>query len=718
MIKKRSIAILIVFTFLISVFPVFAEAGGVENFKSRRANANLILTWTNPAQFKENILYVEKNGSVEKNVNLGNAKQYVYTPVSNGDSFVFTIKTIFDDESVAEESLKYFARYNDTESIKGWTVQVSDTPDFGTTSEDSADGLFSAYFNCREQSEDTIYKMYRYGIVEKDKKYKIGFWFKTVGYESGASFGYDDAETGTQKKILIGDEYSNGKWYYFEQEFTAASAGTKPASVYINSKGKIYIDKFTFEEIDGKGNTVKVLFDDTFEEDLSVGNLAAKKSGSNVELTWTNPAAAGFSHNEIYKIYNDKETLETELKNGETSYTASINAGGGYKFKVKSCYENGAYGEKTVEVFKHVTDTTTIPGWTLDIYDENTYKFRGDYGVTNKEAYDGIYSAYFNFTHNIESYVYILLTRDVSLKAEKKYCFSYWFKTEDYNEENSRIMIYDFAINNRQKILVGNDEYPDGEWHNVKYYYDSKSDAVKRIQIWFDSFGTLYLDNLEVYEVDENNQKIGKNLITGNDNRTNGSFEFEKFSQKPEKVQNALLAPLFRGFDISWETKGGSADKVRIYNGNDMLSECAYSDGKVTIENLSYGEYNLDLCTVSSYGVESDKVSLSGKTLSYKVSSPEFSKKSIAKGNISATVKAANDGEDSLSVALITVLYNGNKLEKINFEKAILNAGEEKDLSAAIDVPELQNKNYSIAAYVWDDFFAASKAYGKIQWLK
>ena len=718
MIKKQSTALICVLAFLISAVPAFAQAAGVTGFASRRVNTNLILTWTNPSDFESNTLYIEKNGEAEESVELGNARQYTYAPIENGDSLIFTIRTSYSDGSFAEESLRYYARYNDTESIDGWTVQISDVPDFGITSEDSADGSFSVYFNREGETADNIYRLLRYGIVEKDKSYRIGFWFKTSGYEDGSSFKYDDIETGGQKEIVIGGEYPDGEWYHIEQEFTAAAAGSKAAAVNIYSKGKIYIDKFTFEEIDASGNVINVLFDDTFEEDLGVGNLTAVRNGSVAELSWTNPLAEGFLYNEVYKVYNDKKTLLAELREGETSYNAAINAGGGYKFIIRSCYDGGIYGETETEFWRNLTDTSIIPGWSIDVCDINTYKFRGDYGITKKEAYDGQYSAYFTFNHAVESNVYLALFRDISLEAGKKYCFSYWFKTEDYDENGGgRIMIQDHALGDRQKITVGADEYPNGEWHNVRYFYDSPSASTKRIQIWFDSFGTLYLDNLEVYEVDENNQRIGENLIVGSDSKTDGSFESESFSQKPGKPADAVLTPLFRGFDTSWAVEEGAADKIRVYNGEEMLSECSYADGKVTVRGLPFGDYELDICSVSAYGVESDKVKLIGKTLSYSVTDPEFSRGTIAKGNISTKLKAANDGEEELNVTLIAALYNKNKLEKIDFVKAVLKTGEEKELTVDIEVPELAGGEYSVAAYAWDDFFAAGKAYGKAQWL-
>ena len=440
------------------------------------------------------------------------------------------------------------------------------------------------------------------------------------------------------------------------------------------------------------------------------------RSGNIATVTWENPQDEDFLYNEIYRTYQDEKILVAELKKGETTYNVDVTGGGGYIFTLRSYYKCGMYGEKEIELWRNMTTTTVFPGWNLQI-DDKAYKFRGEYRIDSQDAYDGNYSAYFRVDHALESYVYMCLTRDVQLEGEKRYCFSYWFKSEDYGKDSSRFSFFDFAINDRQKVVISDTENPNGEWHNVKAYYNSAAAATKRIQIWIECYGSLWLDNIEVYEVDEENNKIGENLLTGGSNKTDGSFESAEFSKKPDKPEGCVAEAKFRGADISWKNDK-DIDSVRIYKGEELLMTVPYSKGKAEITGLDYGQNVLKICNVSKYGAESERVGVTVNTLAYSVSIPKFSKTSISKGDLKTSVNIANDGTEDVKIALITVLYNGKKLEKMDFVSADVGTGEEKELSVTINIPNTPGADYSVAAYVWDDFFEAGKAYHDAEWLK
>lgn len=719
--KRRGFSLFCVLAMLLTVIPVFAQNSGVTNLTCTK-NVNAVrITWNNPSELERNVLYYTKNGVEGTPIELGKAQSYEYQPIASGESYFFTVRTYFADSTYVDESVKYYVRYNDTTTISDWTVSVLDTPDFGVTMQEAYKGYYSVYFNWNEQPDTGVYyRLYKPVTLKNASRYRLGFWFKTQGYEDGATFTYDDIVTGAKKNVIIGDDYQNGVWQYVEQDFTATATGSKNVGFNVISKGKIWFDSISLTEIDSSGNPLSTLLDTSFEREVGVSALNVTRDTNTATITWTNPTDADFSYNELYRTYKDNKILIATFRNGETTYKTDVSATGGYRFTVKSYYEGGLSGEKSVELWRNMLDTQMMPGWSLDVCDKNTYQFRGSYGITTEDVFEGKYAAYFKMNQAMESNVYLHLFRAVSLEAGKKYCFSYSFKTENYGEKDAgRFSFFDFSLGvagDRQKVTAGA-EYPNGSWHTVKAYYTATETKNKNIEIWIECYGTLWLDNIQVYEVDTENNQIGENLLTGSTTKTDGGFESEVFTQKPEKPTGCSAKAGFRRAVLSWD-KNGQADQVRVYEGNTLIASGAYAEGTLNITDLTYGTHTLKVCNVSAYGVESGETTVLVTTLPYEITVPKFSRIVLTKGLLQTRLMVSNDGEKEIKVTLVVALYNGNKLESVEFVTEQLSTGMEKELITEFTVPDLSGGAYSVAAYTWDDFFAAKKAYHEIQWLK
>ena len=713
MFGKRLLAFICASVMMLTSIQCFAENGGVSGLTCTKGSGKVTLKWTNPSEFEKNILYAEKNGVSEEPAELGTASSYVYQPVADGDSLKFTIRTVYADESYADVTEKYFARYNDRTTLSGWTVSVFSTPDFGVSGAEAKTGNYSAYFNCENPLENggNYYRLTKTAGVTAGKKYRLSFWYKTEGYADGSGFTYDDLTTSARPELVAGVDFANGKWNYCEQVYESNAAAVKNIAVTINAKGKIYFDEFRFEEIDADGNSLNIVAGDSFERELGVKDLKAVRENQSAVITWKNPSDSDFLYNEVYQILNGKTILLATLENGEEKYITDVTSGGRYVFVVKSCYDNGITGETRVNFFKKYYDSTSFPGWGIDVCDESA-----EFEITSEEKHSGEYSAVFKLNHDVQSNVYVLLSRAVSLEGGKRYCFSYWFKTEEYSKGRGRFIVYDHTKGAQNAVSCIGDQYTEGEWNNVKFYYDSNVAASKNIQIWVDSFGTIWLDDIEVYEVDENGEKIGENRVTGSDTKTDGGFELEAFSDKPQKPE-VTAEGMFRGARLAWSTES-DAEKVRIYSGETLVKETGYSLGQTEVDGLSYGTHKLDICNVSKYGVESDRVSVTVDTLAYNVSNAAFSQTSIAPGRLSASTKISNDGEADVNAAFILALYKGKKLVKMEYVKEAVAGGEEKELTLSVNIPAADWSEYSAAAYIWDDLLKAGRAYKNALFVK
>lgn len=253
-------------------------------------------------------------------------------------------------------------------------------------------------------------------------------------------------------------------------------------------------------------------------EAAGVSNLTAKRSGNSATITWVNPTDAGFIENELYVTKKGNTTLITTTA-GQTSATYDVTEVVPYTFTVKSYYTNDVVVEKSASIFRSPTLTNVFNGWSLDVVDfGNTDAFRGTYNVAEDEVYSGSQSAHFKVNQNREDNVYMRLFKSLSVPAGRKYCYSFWFKTNDYgtNGYRSRVVYRDPVTDKDTSLEITNAVYPNGEWHNFKTYFTLKTAATRTFFLQAECYGDIWFDNIEIFEVDENNERIGNTDILQN----------------------------------------------------------------------------------------------------------------------------------------------------------------------------------------------------------
>jgi len=372
--KRHIIAFICILTILTSMFTVLAEATGVSGIICTKSGSKIILRWSsNPQNLDKNVVHIIKNGEELTPITVGTGRSAEITPVANGDEFVFTVRSHFKDQTTADVIYSYFVSYNNTTAIPDWTVTISGkNGEFGITTEEAQDSLFSAYLKWEEAPDEGRYTLISKRMAfTKDVKYRISYWFKAVDYTSGDSFTYSDGFS-SEKEFKAGEDFKNGEWKYNEKIIDCTESIFNDLKFKVYSKGTLYIDNFKVETLDSYQNTQSTILNSTFEKDLSAKDFTVKADGKAV-MSWTNPTDPEFLYNEIYETNNDVKKLIATLKDGETSYSAPISVTGGIRYTLRSCYAGGLWGETHVEKWISASDSAIMPGWTLDLRDKDVY---------------------------------------------------------------------------------------------------------------------------------------------------------------------------------------------------------------------------------------------------------------------------------------------------------------------------------------------------------
>ena len=603
-------------------FGTFEAERGVTSLSASRNGNNAKLTWKNPtnSDFERNEIYVKTPGADEKLLTVLTGGETTYTwenGVTDPNSYLFTVRSYYTESTTTvDKQVAIFRGATDSSAFPGWGVEVSDIRNtlsfrggYDISFDEAKSGDSSAHFNLPHQTEDRVYlKLKRDFSLKAGEEYIYSFWFKTRNHVTGkaSKFRYFNPGTEQQVTAAVGTDYSDGEWTQKETTFTASKDGVKTIYFTLDGYGDIYIDDVKLVRVSDNVNLLEkdgINYGD-FEGIQSVAEFAYKSADtSTISLSWKNSSYSGFDKNELYLVTDGGRELIATFENGETSYDyAGTEAGARYDFVMVSYF-----GEKTKEASltayakRNKTTTKLAPGWTIDYRDTNPERYRGKVGVSTSEAHSGNTSLFFTMEEPMQAYVYNKLLRLVNLEQGKTYAFSGWIKTEGYGDGAARFIAnvagtqYKYAMDLENKKInnpyTGEDEeFDNGEWYLFTIYYTADKTASKEFSLTMDSKGTIYVDDLELYQVEESDGEyivVGDNLFAPSESKTGGDFEYE-----PEVILNVDAQGESANADAyignCFMMNADSKLYIAVYDGQNKLkyidekswSECAPTDDK------------------------------------------------------------------------------------------------------------------------------------------
>ncbi len=484
-------------------------------------------------------------------------------------------------------------------------------------------------------------------------------------------------------------------WYTFESKYpiiTDSEAGGlfKPGCMFVfDGKFKAYLDNIEIYnwtksaglgDVTANGMGTTLLASNDFEKQYTLAKnlMATQVSGTQISVSWRNPAEIPPTEIKLY----DAEENELIAENFDTTadavveyldedFTADqekiykvdfIYADGSIKSQVAGILPTGSGYEYRVGNWKLSASNPKAP-MKLEIDDKVYRTSAPSIRVSSNEAS-------FNTKHG-----YLELKTDTELDTTKKYRITGSIKKNKAGYIFSRAMAtYDITNEKLHRIpnvagtwANGGGVYSNLEWTDFSHdVFPAESTSPVVHFIFTESVEDFWIDDVACYELDENGNPTGENLVEGIG--TLDSIEEQSEAVGVEAINDVEKAIIRWHKDT--ETEAG-AKYVAVYD-NAMSSDIpvAYvpvSMGYVDIANLIPGvTYSYTVKAVNAEGRESAEgviVTATPQAVAMIIGEYETSKS----GNdvtVSIDIKN-NTAGNNVTAQLILAVYNGVTLSTI-----------------------------------------------------
>lgn len=577
------------------------------------------------------------------------------------------------------------------------------------------------YINENKDSGVWIGKSSDFGL-DTSKSYKLEFYMYPVNFGATNAVwvsiagnhrlyiqahynNYIYGNNGTFTRIETG---AKAGWYKYTGDFKQAS-GTWDPQFIVNEKGgaEFYMDDITITEQETGDVVTKIDFEKTYA--LPKNILTTQVSTDKLSVSWRNPKSSEISKVALYDVTNDaliSDSFSTDsdavINKEITEYTTE--AGESQIYRLDFTYDDGM-------VKSFVTGYTPSKSWSYKV---------GTWTMTASEpkapdkmmADDKVYHTaapsirvFSNATTGSES-----KDSHIEIHTTEKYDPTKTYRLSGWVKANNKGYLWARTFDNTGNTyriyspLCGNYGKSDHTTDWVKFSIDAKpaSETDRVLQFNLRNVAEdMWLDDLELYELDESNNITGSNLIDGI-----GAVDAK---EKPDEVTAGNVTNNVNASRVRW-TAADSDAYVAVYDA-DLSSDIpvAYvpaSMGYVDIENLKGGNtYSFILKAVNSEGRESENgVTVTAEPKPEDLIISDFSvSTSGTAANVSVNVKNNNMGDDFTAQLLVAVYKDGNILTDIK-TTAVTSIAQTSasaapvSLSQSITVPS----GYTLKVYLWD----------------
>lgn len=587
-----------------------------------------------------------------------------------------------------------------------------------------------------------------------DKKYRLTFKAKIKRTtDAPGYFRVTNEEGWSPVTLLYQDEAKSTDWQEYTLDMTNTNKQKKPVIQLDGAVDAVWIDDLTVYELDNDlpvGENLAAYGEFEFEPDVisqdppsdpedpptepddpvipdipeseqSDINIIANVSTKELRLSWKNPDAVINSIDILdlnkKSIIYENETVNSDVSllsgmGGTLSYAAGawnyvkktgLTTGTNYIYTIEINTENGSFRYPFSFTPSSVSNPPiiTTDGYVLSgagtVRDNNNSNTILDYCglyIDATEKYSG--NSSLKITQNKEGAFTIirLLSRNGDL--EKKYRLKCKAKikrtinTEGYirftNEEG-----WSPATNlyqNEAKI---------SDWKEYTLDMTNTNKQKKPVLQIEGAVDAVWIDDLSIYELDDDNQPIGENLLTY------GDFEFTVGNLDYNDEVLSWAEPDCNGYEGTNVYKV-LPDGTRIKLNEDLIP-AGTNSFPVPKDSEFEGSYEMVVSTVIS-GKESSGVKYTvtgaidyyGTVLSIGGKVTDV----LTSGSVTVTQSICNNYKgDEFKVTLILVLYKNNALcEMVSAEKTVPQNSQKTTISKTINIP---GDGYELRVFLWDD---------------
>ena len=483
-----------------------------------------------------------------------------------------------------------------------------------------------------------------------------------------------------------------------------------------------------FENIETGGDRFAA---ERFSADRYPTNVTAVGWYGAIGLSWVNPTASGIEKivvlddatgeviadsdsDEIKKGF-DFEPAEIAVGSGEvnTLWVYDCAIGETRTFRLKFIYSGDAFNNFTeYKVSGTATESADgavlgVSGFQLSIGGiQKDYRFSTvTTGVDGDTVYSGDKSLKIsiNASGNDDSFIEFMTDSSVRFEKGKTYRVSMRIKGENVTSVN--YMSNWDAVPGVNAAFVGT-----YDWKELTYDITPSSNYSDAALRWrfYGKIGALWLDDITAYELDENLEPTGGNLVTY------GDFESGYKSPSTADVSDASAVSAETGVRLEWSLPEKEIKNVKIYeiteNGRTAVATLDGGISETVIKDAALdAEHTYLITTVNPTGFESEGVEcgvyherrgIVCGDITLERNGLYVSDISEA-GEYTVLLTFATDDVTEKDAELFVMYTDGGLLKRSDFRPGAVNAGSMKTVSCTVNIDEPTDTDV-LKVFFWD----------------
>ncbi len=555
-------------------------------------------------------------------------------------------------------------------------------------------------------------------------------------YNSGRASAHTEISVGEGITFGFGDmeQVEENEWIKYTKTVSYEGDGEDFVAVrFYGGTSQAYLDNISLIAEDSGENLVKDGGFEFYEEpepeteepwdttDYRPLNFMAIPFKGSVALSWKNPASATLDDIVVYDITDGKEELVTDeiattakkLINYEiTNLEDRI-----YQYKVIFSYRDK--GDFTYFLSSGTSEADPLKG--SAVWGEWTYSRAGhgkagytpaammlDYDIKRGEEGSAlkVVSNIDRSRGEFHGNTFVRLTQNLPLETGKKYSVSYWTKAQNVSD-GFQVNFNGAAFDGMGLVLPYSGTH---DWTFREYTYTYSAESQLR---FLDEYAceSIWFDDVEVYLLDENGEKKGKNLVKGGDFNGIANETVGEISDVWAESQKESII-------LNWTVPSKNCMEIRLYekkfDNYEFRGTLTASAGSVEISNLDIEkEYTYKLCPVNDYGIEGEGVEVTAKTVipDYEIFESSLTQNGYevtelsGAGSYTAVVPVKNSGiTEGVNVEIFAAVYKDNALEELYSTSALVEKTSKsrppKEIKATFELPD--GEGYHVEIFVVD----------------
>ena len=397
-----------------------------------------------------------------------------------------------------------------------------------------------------------------------------------------------------------------------------------------------------YEEIDDETEY------DTTEYQLT--NFYAAPANEAMVISWKNPVSTELKGIKIYDITDGEHKLVADNIDSTPSnivvYTVEgLTNGQNYVYEVVFSFQTKPDYIYVAGGMPMVEKSQNYGAWSLAKSTMNIGICPGNVSIDGNVAHSG--NASLKYVSNIDRSkeefqrdVYLNAMNAIGMSKNKKYRFGFWVKGDNVQREPQShvgFVVFDGQGFSHPELAGTYD------WKYVEYDYTYDGQNI----LWMILDGeadALWYDDITCYELDENGEPIGENLLR------NGDFEGLVSTDTPQ-IKNITAAAGSGTVTLKWDTPNDNYSGANIYQlvfgEYEFRGRVDSNISEITLSGLTKNkEYTYKVVPINGCNLEGDGASATATTL---LPDYEFGTAILLKGN---TQETKINGAGTYSVSL------------------------------------------------------------------